>query len=90
MAEHIVAVFRSEEAAAAAEQSLQKAGISRSVIRRYAASESNLNEVAPAERPMQRGVVSGPGYLARNRHRRQRVLPIHTTPMIARRRRATS
>ena len=34
MTEHIVAVFKSEAAAAAAEQSLENIGIPRSVIRR--------------------------------------------------------
>jgi hypothetical protein len=49
MAEHIVAVYETEGAAAAAEQSLESAGIPRSVIRRYAANAFDRNEVAPTE-----------------------------------------
>jgi uncharacterized protein (TIGR02271 family) len=49
MAEHIVAVFETETAAAAAEQSLQSAGIPAAVIRRYASSEIGREEVAPLE-----------------------------------------
>jgi uncharacterized protein (TIGR02271 family) len=47
MSEHIVAVFSSEAAATAAEQSLENAGIPRSAIRRYAASTANPTGVAP-------------------------------------------
>jgi uncharacterized protein (TIGR02271 family) len=43
--EHIVAVFKSEKEAAAAEQSLESIGIPRSVIRRYAAADVNPSEV---------------------------------------------
>jgi uncharacterized protein (TIGR02271 family) len=48
MTEHIVAVFKSEAAAAAAEQSLENIGIPRSVIRRYAAAGASPSEVVPA------------------------------------------
>jgi len=47
--EHIVAVFKSEEAAAAAEQSLESIGIPRSVIRRYAAADVTPSEAVPTE-----------------------------------------
>jgi uncharacterized protein (TIGR02271 family) len=43
--EHIVAVFKSEKEAAAAEQSLESIGIPRSGIRRYAAADVNPSEV---------------------------------------------
>src|SRR4051812_17409145 len=49
MTEHIVAVFKSEEAAAAAEQSLENIGVPRSVIRRYAAADVNPSGVAPTD-----------------------------------------
>ncbi|MFL5287866.1 MAG: YsnF/AvaK domain-containing protein [Rhodopila sp.] len=49
MTEHIVAVFRSEEAAVAAEQSLENIGVPRSVIRRYAAADVSPGEVAPTD-----------------------------------------
>ena len=49
MAEHIVAVFETEAAAAAAEQSLQNVGIPTSVIRRYASSELGREESVPVE-----------------------------------------
>jgi uncharacterized protein (TIGR02271 family) len=49
MAEHIVAVFETETAAAAAEQSLQNAGIPASAIRRYASSEVGRLDSEPVE-----------------------------------------
>jgi uncharacterized protein (TIGR02271 family) len=50
MAEHIVAVFESEAAAADASRSLQSAGIPSSSIRQYAGSEIGRQGTSPMER----------------------------------------
>jgi len=47
--EHIVAVFKSEEEAIAAEQSLENIGIPPSVIRRYAAADVSPGEIVPTD-----------------------------------------
>jgi uncharacterized protein (TIGR02271 family) len=47
--EHIVAVFKSEKEAIAAEHSLENIGIPRSVIRRYAAADVGPGEVVPSD-----------------------------------------
>ena len=49
MAEHIVAVFTTEAAAAAAAQSLKSAGIPSSAIRQYAGNRVDRQEVDPTE-----------------------------------------
>ncbi len=62
MAEHIVAVFETEAAAAAAEQSLQNAGIPVSAIRRYASSDVGHLGSQPVEHTSTQ--ASGGGFWA--------------------------
>jgi uncharacterized protein (TIGR02271 family) len=62
MAEHIVAVFRTEEAATAAKQSLLSVGIHASAIRQYVANETNRDQLTPMEHTTTR--TAGGGFWA--------------------------